>query len=119
MLTCAPAADRLRELAWMPDYLADLEADFRVWYGVTDMLDMPGPEFFRLAMRTVAYSGVMAARAQGLIDAQDAAQAPTSGGGGSLVREPAGPAYGAREVAPDRTSIEASNVLGGLIDWEG
>ena len=112
MLTCAPASDRFHELAWMPDHLADLEADFRAWYGVTDMLSMPGPEFFRLAMRTVAFQGVMAARAQGVIDAQEAETR-------ALVSESPAPDAGRGEVPGDRASIEASDVLGGLIDWEG
>lgn len=112
MLASDQVMDRHREIAWTRAHLVDLEADFRAWYGVTDMLSMPGPEFFRLALRTVAFQGVMAARAQGVIDAQGAEAR-------AVVEERPTPAAGRGEVPGDRASIEASDVLGGLIDWEG
>jgi hypothetical protein len=71
MLALDAAAARIEEVAWVTDYLADLEADFLVHYGIDDMWSMPGPRFFRLAARTVAYRGVMQARAQALMDADE------------------------------------------------
>lgn len=82
MLALDAAADRIEEVAWVPDYLADLEADFLAHYGISDMWSIPGPRFFRLAARTVAYRGVMQARAQALMDADEheagAARAPAA-----------------------------------------
>jgi hypothetical protein len=72
MICVAPVEDRFSEVGWVLDYLPDLEADFRAWYGVTNMLALPAPEFFRLASRTVAFEGVMRVRAQSLQDAETA-----------------------------------------------
>lgn len=72
MLAVADVEPRLTEIGWVLDYLPDLEADFRAFYGVGDMLALPGPEFCRLASRTVAYTGVMQARAQALQSADSA-----------------------------------------------
>lgn len=72
MLAVAAAEPRLTEIGWILDYLPDLEADFRAFYRVDDMLALPGPEFCRLASRTVAYAGVMQARAQALQSADSA-----------------------------------------------
>jgi hypothetical protein len=67
MLTAPAVTARLTEIGWIPDYLDDLDADFRVFYGVPDMLhDLPGPKFFALAERVFAYGGVMTARADAL-----------------------------------------------------
>jgi hypothetical protein len=45
------------------DHLDDLDADFRVFYGLDiDRDDIDGPTFFALARRVFAYGGVMAAR---------------------------------------------------------
>lgn len=56
----------------MVDHLADLEADFRVFYRLTpaDIVELTGPHFLALAQRTTAYSGVMAARAAAEQDQQ-------------------------------------------------
>jgi hypothetical protein len=47
---------------WVVTHLADIESDFAVFHQVRDPLSLPGPEFFRKALRLSAYSGVMAAR---------------------------------------------------------
>lgn len=47
---------------WVIDHLDDLEADFRVFYRIDDFETLSGPQFFKLAYRVAAYSGVMAAR---------------------------------------------------------
>ena len=48
----------------MLDHLYDLEADFRAFYRLTpaDAAELSGPHFLALAMRTTAFSGVMASR---------------------------------------------------------
>ena len=52
---------------WVRDYLADLEADFLAWYGVEDMLALPGPKWLRLCYRLFAYGGVMTKRAEAIV----------------------------------------------------
>jgi hypothetical protein len=52
------------------DYLDDLEADFLALYRVEDMMSLSGARWLRLAMRTVAYQGVMAVRAQALTETE-------------------------------------------------
>ncbi len=47
---------------WVVDHLEDLESDFSVFHRVDDPLSLPGPEFFRKALRLSAYTGVMAIR---------------------------------------------------------
>lgn len=49
----------------MVGHLDDLEADFRAFYRLTpaDIAELTGPHFLALAVRTMAYPGVMAARA--------------------------------------------------------
>lgn len=47
---------------WVLDHLEDLESDFAVFHRVDDPLALPGPEFFRKALRLSAYDGVMTAR---------------------------------------------------------
>lgn len=47
----------------MLDHLSDLESDFSRFHGVTDMLALDGPRFFRLAWRIACYGdGVMSRR---------------------------------------------------------
>jgi len=50
---------------WVLDHKYDLEADFRAFYHLDhrSMYRLDGPRFFALATRTMAFSGVMAARA--------------------------------------------------------
>jgi hypothetical protein len=112
MLALDEALDRIEEVAWIPDYLADLEADFLAHYGISDMESVPGPRFFRLASRTVAYAGVMQARAQVLMDAderEDPYRAPAAGS------RPAGTADRVRVVEPTREAI-AQSALSDLIE---
>jgi hypothetical protein len=49
---------------WVLDHLADIESDFAVLHRVDDPLSLPGPEFFRKALRLPAYRGVMRARVE-------------------------------------------------------
>lgn len=52
----------------MLDHKRDLEADFRAFYHLDhrSMYRLDGPQFLSLATRTMAFSGVMAARASKL-----------------------------------------------------
>ena len=77
MLTFAEVDARLDEVGWIPDYLDDLDADFRAFYGEPDMLGLSGPRFFALAERTFAYGGVMAARAEASRAAERQQSRPT------------------------------------------
>ncbi len=106
MLAVDVSAEPIRQVSFVVDHLADLESDFSAVHGIPDMWVLPGPKWLRLAVRLVAYTGVMQARAQGLLDQQAASSEPVA------VQGPPGP------VAGDRESIESSDVLAGLIDWE-
>ena len=109
MLAIDGIADEVTEVGWVVDYLADLESDLSVFHRVDDMWSMPGPRFFRLAKRTVAYQGVMQARAQGLIDAEGTAPAgvvPSSGRGSGI-----------REIDATPEAVASTPDLAGLIDW--
>lgn len=52
----------MSEILWVTEHLRDLEADFLVFYRIADLTQIPSAQFFALALRTPAYSGVMAAR---------------------------------------------------------
>lgn len=106
MLAVDVSAEPIRQVSFVVDHLPDLESDFSAVHGIRDMWTLPGPLWLRLAVRMVAYTGVMQARAQGLIDQQAASPEPVPVEGSS------GPVPG------DRESIESSDVLAGLIDWE-
>ena len=51
-------------MLWVVDHLDDLDADFRAFYRIDDMEQLDSVRFLRLAYRTYAYGGVMAARQQ-------------------------------------------------------
>lgn len=53
--------ERAGEVAWVLDYLDDLDADFFRFYRV-DYTDLAGPRFFSLAARVTVYGGLMAER---------------------------------------------------------
>lgn len=53
---------RAGQVAWVLDYLGDLESDMSVFHRCADMYAMPGPRFFRLADRIAAYDGAVATR---------------------------------------------------------
>lgn len=116
---------RMAEVGWIVDYLADLEADFRAHYHLSsaDMLALPGPEFFRLATRTVAYAGVMQARAQALQGADEAASAPVAAAparsgraaADGVVEHRTASGDVIREIPPTADAIARSE-LGGLIE---
>jgi hypothetical protein len=44
---------------WVLHHLDDLESDFSAIHGISDMLAMPAPRFFRMAERLPAYRGMM------------------------------------------------------------
>lgn len=48
----------------MTEYLDDLEADFRVFYQIKNIFEMGSAQFFRFAVRTPFYKGVMRARVE-------------------------------------------------------
>lgn len=49
-------------MIWVLDHLEDIESDLSVFHRIEDPWSMPGPKFFRFALRLPAYAGVMAAR---------------------------------------------------------
>lgn len=56
--------ERAGQLIWLLDHLDDLDADFRVFYGIAGIGeeifgDLSGPRFFALAFRTIHFRGVM------------------------------------------------------------
>ena len=113
MLGLDAVEERVSEVGWVTDHLADLESDLSVLHRVDDMWSMPGARFLRLAKRTVAYRGVMQARAQALMDAEAAEAGP-------VAAAPAGPVGGRRDVVEiDATpaAVASRPELAGLIDW--
>jgi len=44
------------------DHLADVESDLSAFHRIDSMMTVPGPRFFRLAIRLSAYAGIMQAR---------------------------------------------------------
>lgn len=63
---------RIEQVIWVLDHRRDLEADFRAFFHLDprSMYALPGPEFFALAVRTVAFQGVMASRVMAMKDKQ-------------------------------------------------
>jgi hypothetical protein len=88
---------------WVLDHLEDLDADFLALYRIDDFGEMFAPRFFSLALRTVAFSGVMAAR----VAAEKDDASPSSNYGGGEVRE----------VAADQKAFETDPALSGLVSW--
>jgi hypothetical protein len=87
---------------WVLDHLADLEADFLVFYRVEDIESLTGPRFLSLAMRVFAYQGVMAALAA-------AQQDNGASRNGTEVRQ----------VEPTRAAVLADPAFAGLVSWGG
>lgn len=55
---------RAEELAWIAQYVDDVECDFLAVYGIADPLtSLPGPRFFQYAARLPHYQGVIRDRA--------------------------------------------------------
>lgn len=73
---------RLNEVSWVTEHLRDLEADFRVFYRIDDIHDMPSAQFFSLAHRVAAYDGVVTARA---VAEQEKAEKGAAGGRAPVV----------------------------------
>lgn len=89
----------MSQVLWILDHLADLDADFRVFYRMSwkeAVAALTGPELMALAWRVSVYQGVMAARI-------------------AVDRQPA--ASGAREVDSSRAALQAN--LGDLIEFGG
>ncbi len=89
----------MSQVLWILDHLADLDADFRVFYRMSwreAVATLTGPELMALAWRVTVYQGVMAARI-------------------AARRRPA--ASGAREVDSSQASLRAN--LGDLIEFGG
>jgi hypothetical protein len=80
--------DRVVQVVWVLDYLDDLESDFSVFHRVDDIYSMPGPRFFRLAIRLPKYKGVLQMRLMEEYEqahptpTEGIAQAPSSGSAG-------------------------------------
>jgi len=119
MLAVREASVRVGEVAWVLDYLDDLESDFSVLHRVDDIYSMPGARFLRLARRITAYAGVMQVRADAAARAdrdveppaprvQPAAQPVTR-------QDPNGP----RVVPGDRAALAADPVFGALVEVGG
>lgn len=82
---------RTEEVLWIPEYLEDLDADFRVFYRIDGVGDgqfggLSSARFVQLAERLFAYRGAMRAR----VEMEVAEQGP----------QPAGAAAGRPEAAP-------------------
>jgi hypothetical protein len=86
---------------WVLDHLADLEADFLVFYRVEDIEELSGPRFLSLALRVFAYQGVMAAR---VMEQQEGTGRDSRG-------------TEVRQVESSRAAISADPVLGELVSW--
>lgn len=86
---------------WVLDHLADLEADFLVFYRIEDIESLTGPRFLSLALRVFAYQGVMAALA--------AAQMDNGTSKGTEVRQ----------VESNREAVLADPAFAGLVSWGG
>lgn len=98
---------RVAQLSWVLDHLADLNADFRVFYRMSwaeAVRTLSGPELFQLCHRTFAYQGVMRSRAEQW--ARDAAERERRATGGREI---------ASRVPSDQASLRASR-LGDLFD---
>lgn len=87
---------------WVLDHLPDIEADFRVFYGLDPegILNLSGPQFFSLAYRVGAYDGAVTAR----MHMQEAPRGSATRGAD-------------KTVEGSRTALESDSALAGLIDW--
>lgn len=100
MTTTVASDARGAEVAWVPYYLRDLEADFVRFYRVWDMLALPGALWLRMASRVAVYGGVMQRRAEAAwerVEARTVAPArvlESRGPSGDMVREHDGTAEG-------------------------
>lgn len=90
MVTTVASDARGGEVAWVPYYLRDLEADFVRFYGVWDMLALPGALWLRMASRVAVYGGVMKVRAEAAWERVEARREPARAVGGVESRTPSG-----------------------------
>jgi len=84
---------------WILNHLADLEADFLVFYRIDNIESLTGPRFLSLALRVFAYQGVMAALAAK--QQQDGTPSGTE----------------VRQVESTKTAVMSDPVLAGLGSW--
>src|SRR5690606_8428162 len=61
--------ERIAQVAWVIDHLADLESDFSRFHRIDDIYALDGPRFMRLAWRIGVYEGVSGMRRGGQADA--------------------------------------------------
>ncbi|GAB2695870.1 hypothetical protein [Kitasatospora kifunensis] len=69
--------ERVRQLAWMLDYLDDIASDLSAFHRIDDPELLSGPRYFALAWRLAAYQGVMQSRALAARDEQPASGVPS------------------------------------------
>jgi hypothetical protein len=89
---------------WVLDHLEDLDADFLALYGIDGFESMTAPRFFGRALRTFAFSGVMAARYAAMKRDEDPVPSRVES------RE-------AKQVESTREAFSADPALGGLVSW--
>jgi len=82
---------------WVLDYKEDIASDFSVFHRVDDVSAMPARRFFSLAVRLVAYKGVLRARIEAEMQKQQKPYDPDT-----------------RVVSGDSASLEAE--FGDFID---
>ena len=123
MLAAREASVRVGEVSWVLDYLDDLESDFSVLHRVDDIYSMPGAKFLRMACRITAYVGVMQARADALMKADETEAEPAQRVTTRDVYAETCPASaprqdlnGPRVVDGSRASLMADPVFSGLIE---
>lgn len=75
--------ERIEEIGWVTEHVADLDADFLAIYGIDDMLSLPAARWLRLAYRVSAYEGVMAARLRTLQE-EKVDEVPAAAGDGAI-----------------------------------
>jgi hypothetical protein len=105
------------EVAWVVDFLPDLESDFSVFHRVDDMRALDGPRFFRLATRLPFYEGAMRMRVMALARDDDTTPAPSTSGSGAPASHTVGRM---RYDTPDTitpASVVADPLLSSLISF--
>jgi hypothetical protein len=93
---------RVAQIGWVLDHPRDLAADFRAIYHLDpeQAAALPGPEWFALAYRLPAYSGIMRTR----VEQEDR-------------NTNRNVKHGAKLIESERTSIEKDPLLADLIDF--
>lgn len=110
---------RTEQVAWIPFYLDDIDADFRVFYRIDGVADgrfggLDAARFVQLAERLPAYRGALRARAEAELAELDRAPgrpAPAraahgSGSGGQV-----------RHIGASRAELMTDPALSSVIDF--